>query len=114
MHNNSLVLEFTAIPCSDTTLVDIPTVLQKLVFRWARPVNVASTYALRPWVKAVLFIHGYSCCLPRVGICLSITVVTGVQYLIKDNWPLGMFLTLDLSSHLISRSAVPLKPPRHI
>lgn len=34
MHVNSLVLEFTAILCSDTNLVDIPTVLQKLVYRW--------------------------------------------------------------------------------
>lgn len=34
MHVNSLVLEFTAIPCSDTNLIDVPTVLQKLVCRW--------------------------------------------------------------------------------
>lgn len=47
MCNNLLVLEFTEIPCSDANLIDIPTVLQKLVFQVAGPVSVASAYSLR-------------------------------------------------------------------
>lgn len=34
MYNNSIVQEFSALPCSNTDLVEVPTMLQNLVSRW--------------------------------------------------------------------------------
>lgn len=64
MCNNLLVLEFTEIPCSDANLIDIPTVLQKLVFHftgWAS--KCCLSLFIEACVEALLFTHGYSCCL---------------------------------------------------
>lgn len=52
MYNNSIVLEFSALPCSNTNLVEAP----ELSFQVAGLVNVASAHSLRSCRKALLFI----------------------------------------------------------
>lgn len=55
MDNNSVVWELSALPCSNTNLVEVLTVLQNLSFLVAGPVNVASARSLRSCMKALLF-----------------------------------------------------------
>lgn len=55
MDNNSVVWELSALPCSNTNLVEVLTVLQNLSFMVAGPVNVASARSLRSCMKALLF-----------------------------------------------------------
>lgn len=82
----------------------------------AGPVNVASAHSLRCCMKAPLFMYWYSCCLgcPEVGSLYMSNSCCWVQYLMKDIWPLGIFLPLELPSHLISRNVLPLKSLQYI
>lgn len=79
-------------------------------------VNVASANLFRYCVKALVYIHGHSCYLGsrKWLVCKWVTTLVKIYYLMANIWPLGIFLPLDLPSHLISRSVLPLKFLKYI